>query len=84
MYEYIIGKISNFYGKIGVVVIKLSHDIKVGDLLHFKGDNYDFEQKITSLQLNHEEVTSAKIGDSVGIKLNSAVKVDNLVFKIEE
>jgi hypothetical protein len=84
MYEFIIGKITHFYAKIGVVVIKLSFDIKIDDLLHYKGDNYDFEEKITSLQLNHKEVTNAKIGDSVGIKINSIVKVDNLVFKIEE
>lgn len=84
MYEYIIGKVTHYYGKIGVGVIKLSRDIKLGDNLHYKGDNIDFEQELTVMQLNHKDVSKARIGDSIGIKLNQKVYVDDLVFRIEE
>ena len=41
----------------------------------------DFEQKVTSMQIEHEQVKSAKKGDDVGMKINEKVHEGYKVYK---
>ncbi|MBR9676436.1 hypothetical protein GOV05_05490 [Candidatus Woesearchaeota archaeon] len=84
MGEQEIGKITHFFGKISVGIIKMSADLKVGDKVSFKGHTTGFEQVINSMQINHQEVQEAKSGDEVGIKLNEHVRVGDVVFLVTE
>ena len=70
-----IGKVTHFFGHISVAVIELSGDLKVGDKVHFTGHGVDLEQEVTSMQINHKEVTSAAKGQSIGLKTKEHVKV---------
>ena len=56
MAEEQIGKIIHYYNKIGVAVVQLQGNLKVGDTIHVKGKVSDFEQAIESLQLDHKNV----------------------------
>jgi len=81
--EKLIGKIVHYYTKIGVGIIELVGDLKVGDKIHIKGSTSDFEQTVDSMQVEHENVQSAKAGDSVGLKVSDKVKEGDEVFKVE-
>lgn len=78
----LIGKISHYFGKIGVAVIKLSGTLKVGDNIRIAGGEVDFAQVIDSMEIEHEKVKTAKKGDSVGLKINQKVREGYKVYKL--
>lgn len=59
----------------------LSGSLNVGDEIKISDQKNEFVQKVDSLQIAHEQVTSIKKGDDAGIKLNQAVKPGSEVFK---
>ena len=81
MAEEQIGKIIHYYNKIGVAVVQLEGNLKVGDTIHVKGKVSDFEQAIESLQLDHKNVDSAKKGEEVAVKLNERAKEGDIVYR---
>jgi len=54
----------------------------LGDTIHFVGYTTDFEQKINSMQIEHQAVDSAKTGDGVGIKVKDRVRHGDKVYKV--
>ena len=78
-----IGKITHYFGKIGVAVISLTDTIKVGDTIRILGNTSDFEQKVTSLQIDHNQVESADAGTDVAMKVFQRVWKRDEVFKLE-
>jgi putative protease len=80
-----IGRISHYFSKIGVGVVELTKaELKVGDTIHIKGHTTDFYQKVESMQVEHSTVQSAKIGDSIGLRVESQVRDHDVVFKVTE
>ena len=69
-----IGKVTHWYDKIGVAVVKLTGPLSVGDRITVKKGDHEFEDSVTSLQINHESVSSAKKGDDAAIKLSQRPK----------
>jgi putative protease len=69
-----IGKVTHYYGNIDVAILKLTNSLKVGDRIKFEGHGVDFEQEVSSMQINHESVEKAKKGDDVGLKVDQPVK----------
>ena len=84
MSETEVGEITHFFDKVGVAVIKLTANIKVGDRIHITGATTDFEQNIDSMQINREPVTLAKPGDDIGMKTEERVKAKDKVYLIKE
>ena len=80
MEEKLIGKITHYFGKISVAIVELSRVLKVGDKVHIKGHSTDFEQDISSIQIEHEDVKKAKKGDAVGIKVDEKVREGDEVY----
>lgn len=84
MEETTVGTVSKYFGHIGVAAIEVENGtIKVGDTLHIKGHTTDFEQKVDSIQIEHEPVEEAKPGDSIGIKVKERVRPHDQVLKVE-
>ena len=77
-----VGKVTHYFDKIGVAVIKLSGGLKEGDKISIKGHEKAFEQKVSSMQMEHEKVASAKKGQSLGMKVDEPVKEGDKVFKV--
>ena len=77
-----VGKVAHYYGDIGVAAIDLSDKLKIGDEIRIKGSATDFTQKVTSMQVEHKPVKEAKKGDSIGIKVEDKVRVNDLVYKV--
>jgi len=84
MEEKEVGKVLDYYAKIGVVAIEVLDEIKIGDVLHFKGATTDFKQVVESMQIEHKPVQIAKKGDKVGIKVNERVRPHDKVYKVIE
>ena len=74
MEEKLIGKITHYFDKISVAIIELSGVLKVGDRVHIKGHSTDFEQDISSIQIEHEDMKKAKKGDAIGVKIDEKVR----------
>ena len=82
MEEKLIGKISNYYKNIGVGIIELSDSLAVGDMIHIKGAKTDFEQKVDSMQIEHQQVEKAEAGQGVGIKVLTKAREGDMVYKV--
>ena len=78
-----VAKIIHYYDKIGVAVLQVSAPIKVGDKLKIKGHDLEFEQVVSSMQIEHQNISKAKKGDNIGMKVDQPVKEGDEVFKIE-
>ena len=77
-----IGKVRNYYTKIGAAeIMVLSDEIKVGDNVMIQGNSTGvFEQKVDSIQINHKSVKTASKGQRAAIKLDRAVRPNDKVF----
>lgn len=69
-----IGKVTHWYDKICVAVVKLSDDLKVGDHIKVRRGEDEFEETISSMQLDHKDVPSGTKGDEIAIKLSRPAK----------
>ena len=79
----LVGRITHYFSNIEVAVINLTAPLKQGDKIRIiGGKETDFEQKVESMQIEHEQVKSAKKGDSVGTKINEKVHEGYKVYKI--
>ncbi len=84
MPEELIGKVADYYAKIGVAALELTASLKVGDKIHIKGHTTDFEQMVDSMQVEHQSVPEAKAGDSIGIKVKEYCRDKDVVYKVTE
>jgi len=75
-----IGRVSTYFSHVGVAAIKLSDKVKVGDTIHVKGHTTDFQQQISSMQIENNSVKEAKKGDHIGIKISEKVRPNDAVF----
>lgn len=83
MADFKVGKVTHFYDKIGVAVVELDSDLGNGDKIRFvRGGEDLFEQDVSSMQIEHEKVESAKKGDVVGLKVEQPVKEGAEVYKV--
>ena len=78
-----VGTVTHYFGKIGVAILKLDESLKVGDVLKFQGHGADFDQSVSSMQVDHAEVTEAKSGSQVGMKVDQPAKEGTEVFLAE-
>ena len=83
MPEEEIGEVTHFFDKIGVCVLKLSGELKVGDKIRFEGTE-PFVQTVKSMQAHHKELTEAKAGDDVGLKTDRPVRDGMKVVKLTD
>ena len=79
-----IGEVSHFYDRISVAVVSLTADLAIGNKVHFLGHGSDFMQEVTSMEIEHKPIESAKKGDEVAIKVIKPVKKKTSVFLITE
>lgn len=83
MADFKIGKVTHYYDKIGVVIVELAGNLAVGEKVKFvRGGEDLFEQEVDSIQIEHEQKTSAKKGDVVGLKVQKEVREGAEVYKI--
>ena len=77
-----IGKVTHFFTKISVAVIELKASISAGDRILIKGPTTNLEQTVESMEIEHEGVTGAEAGQSIGMKMDDRVRENDTVYKI--
>ena len=83
MQEEKVGKVQKFFATPSVAAIEvIAGVLKIGDKLHFKGHTTDFEDTITSMQVDKDPIEEAKPGDLIGIKVKEKVREHDTVYKI--
>lgn len=80
--KMLIGTVEGFFSKINVVAIKLSAPLKVGDTIEIGDEESSVKQRISSMQIDRQDVSDANAGDSVGIKLNYKVAEGSSVYRV--
>lgn len=75
-----IGKVTHYYDKLGVAIIKLTKSVKLGGAFRFGDEEKGFKQEVSSMQLNHEPISSAKKGDEIGIKVDKKAREGTPVY----
>lgn len=76
-----IGKITHFFPKISVAVLKADKPIKTGDKISIEGHGKKVEMTVESMQIEHKNVDTCKPGEEAGLKVPEDVKEGDLVFK---
>jgi putative protease len=79
-----IGRVRDYFARIGVVGIDLTGKLRVGDTIHIHGHTTDITQVVDSIQIEHESVQEAGPGKSVGIKVLDRCRSGDHVFKVVE
>lgn len=74
------GEVTHYFNEIQVAVIRLTHELAVGDSVHFLGSHTDFRQTIDSMQVEHEAIDRAEAGAEVAVKVEARVRVGDSVF----
>ena len=77
-----VGKVSHYFSRINVAVVELTDALSVGDRILFQGSTSDFEQTVASMQIEHENITAAHGGQSIGLKVEQRVREGDRVYKI--
>jgi hypothetical protein len=75
-----VGTVTQFYSKIGVAAIRLDGPLSQGEIIEIGTEEEAVRQKVASMQINREDVTSAGEGDEIGIKLRYRVEPGSTVY----
>lgn len=79
-----IGQVTHYYNRIGVAVLALSDELKVGDVVHIYGRSTDFTQRVSSMEIEHQKVEAVGPGADVALKVIERVRQGDVVYKVIE
>ena len=79
-----VGRITHYFGRIGVAAVELEDALLVGDSIGVKGHTSDWVQRVDSMQVDGADVERAERGQVVGIKVSEHAREHDVVFKLEE
>jgi translation elongation factor EF-1alpha len=80
--ELEVGKVTDFFSRAVVAGIDLVAALRAGETIHIKGHTTDMELTVESMQIHNANVTEAKPGDSVGVKVPDRVRRGDRVYKV--
>lgn len=83
MAEKQVGTVTHWYDKLGVAVVKLTGKLAKGARIKVKKGEEEFEDTVTSLQIDHKDVAAAKKGDDAAMKLSQKAKEGSGIFLVE-
>jgi hypothetical protein len=83
MGEREVGKVTHWFGHIGVAAVALKDTLKVGDNIRVKGHTTDFTATVDRMQVEHKDVKEAKPGDDVAVHLGQKARQHDSVLKVE-
>lgn len=75
-----LAKVIHYYDRIGVAIVAVHKTLNVGETVTFQKGPDGFTQCIGSMQMEHENITKAKKGAEVGVKVEKPVKEGTLVL----
>lgn len=82
MARKLVGKITHYFPNVGVAVVALSAALEVGKDIEIEKEGNVVKQKVKSMQIEHKTLQKAKKGQEIGLKVDSEVKVNSLVYSV--
>jgi putative protease len=83
MGEQRVGTVTHYFGKPQVAIVEITAgELRVGDDIRIAGHSSDFTQRVASMELEHEPVESAAVGQSVGIKVSERAREHDAVYRV--
>lgn len=83
MAEQLVGKVTHYFNHAHVAGIEMTEgELTVGDTIHIVGHTSDFSQKVDSMQIEHETVQAAHIGDCIGIRVVDHAREHDKVYRV--
>src|SRR5256885_1427303 len=77
------GTVGDYFKGPGVAVVRVTEGtLSVGASLRFPGHTTEFTTSIVSMELNHQKVPQAKVGDEVAIQVGERTRQHDQVFKV--
>lgn len=81
MGEELVGVVTHYFGRIEVAAVRLSGRLRVGDWIHILGHTTDFEQRVSSMEIEHRPVTEALPGQEIGLKVEERAREGDRVYR---
>lgn len=78
--EKVIGEITHYFPHVSAAVVKLTGALKVGDRVKIVGGGNEFEQEVTSMQIDRSPIEAAKKGDEVGLEVTEKAREGYKVY----
>lgn len=75
-----IGRVTHYYGGLGVAIVKFNKAVEAGTRVRFEGATTAFSQTIQSMQYDHKPVSAAPKGKEVGVKVDDKVREGDHVY----
>ncbi len=83
MAEEVVGQVTDYFGKVGVAAVQVTAGtLSVGDTIRVKGHTTDLTQAVESMQLEHQAVQQAAVGQTVGIRVRDRVRRGDSVLRV--
>jgi len=81
--EQRVGIIVHYYSHLSVAIIKLDQgSLQVGDSVHIKGHTTHLEQRVESMQIEHQSIQRAEVGQEFGLQVSDHVREHDVVYKV--
>ena len=78
-----VGRITHYYSKASVAIVELTAPLNKGDKIVIRGSNTNVEQVVDSMEIEHKQISNAKPGESVGLKVADRVREHDIVYKVK-
>jgi translation elongation factor EF-1alpha len=83
MPEQLIGTVVHYFKGPSVAVVRVTEgELVVGDRVRFHGHTTEFTEQVTSMEVNHQKVPRAQVGDEVAIQIADRARPHDQVFKV--
>ncbi len=79
-----VGKVTHYFDRIGVAVLALTDELKVGESIHIHGRITDFTQRVASIEIEHQKLESAGPGKEIALKVLEPVHEGDIIYKVTE
>ena len=78
------GVVTHYFPHVDAAVVQVeSGEIRVGDTLQFRGHTTDFQQRVDRIELDHQPIEVARVGQIVGVHVNERVREHDQVLKLK-
>lgn len=82
--EEAMGIVTHYYSHLGVAVVQVSNGfLNTGDRIHITGHSTDITQTVDSMEYEHEHVSRAAAGQSVGIRITGHAREHDIVYLVK-
>jgi hypothetical protein len=78
-----IGRVTHYFNRIGVAVLDLSEELKLGDFVRIEGHTSEFIQCVCSMEIDHRKVQVVGPGAEVALKVDEPARAADVVYLVD-